>query len=234
MNVSKTVKRILIGGAAALTLAAGLLVSAGPVSAQEAPPQQPPMGAWRGGPLHRPMPWGGGMHDGPDWGLGSAYQEHLAQALGISADELDAAMKSAQAAMLEEAVANGRITQEQADLIQAGMALRDYVDKDAIMAEALGISVDELNAARDEGTSLRDLFQEQGLDRQTLRENLKNAMDDALNQAVADGVITQEQADLLREKTQNFGERGFGGPGFGGPGFERHGMPGGFFGHGNR
>ncbi len=227
MNVSKTWKRILIGGAAALTLAGGLLISAGPVSAQEAPPQRPDRSAWQGVRPHRPMPWVGG---GPDGELRSAYQEHLAEALGVSVEELDAARESAQAAMLEEAVAEGRITQEQADLIQAGMALRDYIDKDAIMAAALGISVDELNAARDEGTGLRELFQEQGLDRQTLRENLKNAMNEVLDQAVADGAITQEQADQLREKAQN----GFGGPGFGGPGFEGRGMPGGFFGHGNR
>jgi len=231
MNVSKTVKRVLIGGAAALTLAGGLLISAGPVSAQEAPPQQPDRGAWQHARPHRPMPWVGGMSGGPGGELRSAYQEHLAEALGISVEDLDAAMRSAQSAMLEEAVADGRITQEQADLMQAGMALRDYVDKDAILAEALGISVDELNAARDEGTSLRELFQEQGLDRQTLRENMKNAMNDILNQAVADGVITQEQADLLQEKAQSQ----FGGPdGFGGPGFGGRGMPGGFFGHGNR
>jgi hypothetical protein len=65
--------------------------------------------------------------------------------------------ESAQAAMMEEAVADGRITQEQADFMQAGRALRDYIDKDAIMASALGISVDELNAARDEETGLRPI-----------------------------------------------------------------------------
>lgn len=231
MNVSKTVKRVLIGGAAALTLAGGLLISAGPVSAQEAPPQQPDRGAWQHARPHRPMDGMDGMPGGPGGELRSAHQEHLAEALGISVEDLDAAMRSAQSAMLEEAVADGRITQEQADLMQAGMALRDYVDKDAILAEALGISVDELNAARDEGTDLRELFQEQGLDRQTLRENMNNAMNDSLNQAVADGVITQEQADLLQEKAQSQ----FGGPdGFGGPGFGGRGMPGGFFGHGNR
>jgi uncharacterized protein YidB (DUF937 family) len=230
MNVSKTWKRILIGGAAALTLAGGLLISAGPVSAQEAPPQRPAKGAWQGSFPHPPMPWVGGLPGGPDGELRSAYQEHLAEALGVSVEDLEAARESAQAAMMEEAVADGRITQEQADLMQAGRALRDYIDKDAIMASALGISVDELNAARDEETGLRELFQGQGLDRQTLRENMKNAMNDILDQAVADGVITQEQADQLQEKAQN----GFAGHSFGGPGFEGRGMPGGFFGHGNR
>ena len=180
----------------------------------------------------------GGGH-GKGFGPGSGGPEadrgqHLADALGISLEELQAARAEAFEAGLTEAVADGRIDQEQADLMLAGHALKQAIDREALMADALGISVEELQAAREEGKSMRELLDELGIEPQALRERMEAAMDAAVEKAVADGVITQEQADALktakdeRGQGRRGGHRGGvrGGPGGGGFGGLRPGAEG--------
>jgi hypothetical protein len=149
-------------------------------------------------------------------GLGGERGELLAQELGISVAELQAARLRALEKGLAEAVSAGRITQEQADLALAGAKLHAAIDHEAVMAEALGLTKAELEAARATGKTLPELMREAGLDRASFRTQLEAAMDKAIAQAVADGVITQAQADALKAK------RGAIGPGLG-----RRGGPGG-------
>jgi hypothetical protein len=109
------------------------------------------------------------------------------------------------------------MTQDQADLMAARGQLMSYLDRDTLQAKALGISTEELQAAYDEGKPLVVLAYELGFDQATLRTNMQTAYTEALQQAVADGVITQEQVDQL----QNNPRGGFGSPegrgrGFGG------------------
>jgi hypothetical protein len=139
----------------------------------------------------------------------------LAEALGITTEELQAAREQANQAAIEQAVAEGLITQEQADEMaekkQTAEALQSYLGRDVLLAQALGMTVEELQAAYDEGKSLSDLLSEKGLDAAAVRENLQAAREAALAQAVEDGVITQEQADELAER--GAGKRGPGGRG---------------------
>lgn len=145
----------------------------------------------------------------------------LAEALGITVDELQAAREKANQAALEQAIAEGIITQEQADEMQSrrellGNAdLMSYLNPEALLAKVLGLTVEELQAALEGGKTTFDLIAESELDAATLRERLTEAYDEALAQAVADGVITQEQADALPEGPGfGFGGRhGFGGRG---------------------
>jgi len=139
------------------------------------------------------------------------YDSFLADALGITVQELQDAYTEAWAAILDEAVAKGYITEEDAELIKARNALMAYIDRDEICAEALGISVEDLQAAQDEGKSLSDLFDELELDPAAVREAMQAAYEKVVQAAVDDGVITQSQADQILE-----GEGGF--PMFGGRG----------------
>lgn len=151
----------------------------------------------------------------------------LADALGISVEDLQAAREEAHAAAIAEMVEGGYLTQEQADLMAARQALKEYIDPDALMAEALGISPADLQAAREEGTSLPALLEELGLTYAEFAQAKQGAYESAVQQAVDDNVLTQEQADQI------LSGGGFGGPGFRGPGgFGRHGGPGGFGGNG--
>jgi formaldehyde-activating enzyme involved in methanogenesis len=149
----------------------------------------------------------------------------LAQALNITVDQLQAARDKANEAAIAQAVEQGIITQEQADQMLSQQKLQSYLNRDVLLAKALGMTTEELRAAYAEGKNLSTLMSERGLDAATVREKLITAYNDALAQAVKDGVITQEQADQMQNgRGWNFGF--FGGP-FG------PGMRGGFRGHGD-
>ncbi len=157
----------------------------------------------------------------------------IAAELGVTVDELEAAQDAVQETMLAQLVADGTITQEQLDEMLEMQALRELGkeifsrdDAQAVIAEQLGLTVEELAAARDEGTHVYDLAEEQGIDMETLMTAVSEARTAAFAQAVTDGLLTQEQADLLL--SQNGSHFGFGG--HGGPG--GRGMHGGHGGHG--
>jgi len=208
-----------------------------------------------------PGPGMGGERFGK--GPGGYSDEDLATVLGISVDELTAAYQTANEAALGQAVEAGLITQAQADEMKSqdsaipfGMGrggwLKDSdIDFDALLADALGITVDELKAAYtqafyaqiDQAVTDGTLTQEQAdlMKGQTalyadanFQSAIKSAYESAVAQAVAEGVITQSQADQILANSDTMG---FGGmPGFGGPrgfgGFEgdggrgHHGGPG--------
>ncbi|MEA3452937.1 MAG: hypothetical protein U9Q96_01195 [Patescibacteria group bacterium] len=74
-------------------------------------------------------------------------------------------------------------------------------------AELLGITVDELNTARDEGTTFHEIIEEQGLDFDAFYESMQEKRAERINarmdQLVAEGRITREQAD---ERIEAFGD----------------------------
>jgi hypothetical protein len=154
---------------------------------------------WRGGPSQP-----GGHADLID------EQALLAEALGISAGDLQLAREKANQAAIEMAVEEGHITQEQADAMAARRELQSYLDRDALLAQALGIGVEDLEGAYADGKTLSTLLDELELDAATVRDRLAEAHRAALDQAVEDGVITQEQRDGMA--------RGRGMPFPGGPG----------------
>jgi hypothetical protein len=167
--------------------------------------------------------WGGFGHgDSAD----SNWLENLAEALGITVQQLEEAQEQAYAASVADAVAAGQITQEQADQILANRALKSYIDRRTILATALGMTADELEAALAEGQSMSDLMDEKGIDAATLQTNAQAAYEAAVQQAVTDGVITQAQADDI------LAEDGFNLFGHGGRGSHHGGGRGGRGGHG--
>jgi Spy/CpxP family protein refolding chaperone len=87
------------------------------------------------------------------------------------------------------------------------------------MAEALGISHDELEELLDQGKTMWQIAQDNGFTQEQFSELMINARTEALKKMVADGVITQEQADWMSSRMQQGwgGRGGFGGcPGMGG------------------
>jgi len=151
-----------------------------------------------------------------------AVDDDLAAELGVSVDELEAAQEAAREAAIEQAIADGTITQEQVDLREAGQALREYTDHESVLADLLGISVEELEAAIENG-SVRDLVESSGLTQEEIQSAMEEAHAAAVAEAVSDGVITQEQADQLEEAPGRGGKGGSrgggqrGGNGEGGP-----------------
>lgn len=196
---------------------------------------------------------------------GSNDSELLADALGITVEELEAAYETATAAAIQQAVDEGLLTEEQAD----GLSTRGFgfhfglgrgfqagsIDFNALLADALGITVEELQDARQEVHAARlaemveagVITQEQAdlmlariavqeyVDTEVVSDALQSAYEAAVSDALAAGEITQDQADLMLENMPDFdgfglglgGGRGFHSPGprgFGG----HHGGPNGF------
>ncbi len=162
----------------------------------------------------------------------------LAEALGISVEELEAAQAQATNAAIDQALAEGLITEEQAAQLRERSdrfgPLRnfarldnDVINYDALLADALGISVDALDAAKQSAQEAAlvqavengrlsqeeaDLIQARQAIRETLRERVQGVYEEVVNESVADGAITQAQADALLSSERGFGfERGFGG-----------------------
>ena len=130
-------------------------------------------------------------------GPGNDFSAALATALGISADELAAAQQSAHTAALDQALADGEITQEEYDNFMARQALQNYMDREAMLATALGMSAEELQTALADGQRIPDLIDELGISQEDFQTAMQSAQQAALDEAIADGVITQEQADQI-------------------------------------
>ncbi len=231
-----------IGGIFIVFLALAALIGSTMTFAQTGEPETPDTpDAGSDGEADVPdvVPGFGGFHGrkgpgGPQLFDKDTYDAALAAELGITVDELNAAREAAKANVLAQLVADGTITQAQADAILSGEGLRSLgplLDRDemqAVIAGALGMTVDELEAAQAEGKRLPELAAEQGVAVEDIQAAMQAAFEDAVAQALADGTITQTQADQLLERGFN---GGFGGPHGGGHG-PRGGFGGGFQGQG--
>ena len=176
-------------------------------------------------PLERPA------RPGRDLEIRDDHSAILADVLGISEEELQAAVARAREAAIAQAVTDGKLTQAQADAMLAEEGanwdrLGRGADHDAELATALGITPEELQAAKEEvkarviaeAVASGEITQEEAdamAARQALQEyqrDLKQQEYEAMiAQAVTDGAITQAQADLLLSEQ---------GPGFFGPGMD--------------
>lgn len=71
------------------------------------------------------------------------------------------------------------------------------------VAEALGLTPEGLFAELHAGKSLSEVAEAQGVDTETLSDALLAARVEAIQQAVEDGTLTQEQADRMLERLEN-------------------------------
>lgn len=92
-------------------------------------------------------------------------------------------------------------------------------------AEALGLEVDELEARHAAGETMWQIAEAQGYSLEAFNALMLETRSAALDQAVADGLLTQEQADWMQSRWETMQTNGFGpgsgncqGDGFGGRG----------------
>ena len=102
------------------------------------------------------------MRRGKPLGISEEMKSYLAEALGISVEDLTQAQDNVFLAGIAQAVIDGKMTQEQADLMIARKATQSYME-----------------------------------------EARTTAYQNAIAQALADGAITQAQADLLLAAMEN-------------------------------
>lgn len=165
----------------------------------------------------------------------------LAEALGISVEDLESAYQAVHVKIVDQAVDDGLLTQDQADQILSQETQMDgrhmkfpgHFDRgenfNELLAEELGINLDELLSAYQQveeamleqaytdGNITQDEYERMQL-RLTmdpyLQQAMQNAYQNAIDSALEDGAITEAQAEQLMENSSRF-EQGFGGPMFG-------------------
>lgn len=182
----------------------------------------------------------------PNTQTGTNYQEYfldrLASALGTTRDKLTSAFTQARNETADQAVKDGKLTQEKADRMKAQQGIGPFgfhgfgsdMDRgdmgrggkmDGFMgggqsreaiAGALGITTQELDTQLRSGKTLAELAAGK---EQAVKDAMVAAEKTRLDQAVAGGKITQAQADQRLEQLRNadlnslFGHRGMEGRG---------------------
>ena len=215
-----------IAGAAMAVTLVGLLVFAGVTLAEE------PAATGR---LGRGLTWMGDR-------LGD-LRETIARKLGVETDDLDTAVQEAHQEMIDQAVADGKITQEQAERMlsrgeggfpggkmgfpggrRGGLGIT--LGQADVLADTLGLTLDELREKLAAGETLAEIAEGQGVDLEAVRAELQPEQVEAqkarIQQAVEDGTMTRERADwMLQGLDQGYmpmrgGSRGGRGGSFGG------------------
>ncbi|MPZ49817.1 MAG: hypothetical protein GEU75_11085 [Dehalococcoidia bacterium] len=146
------------------------------------------------------------------------WEEALAGKLGVSVEILKAAQKAAFEQAINEAVAAGRLTEQQGERLKSragdrgfpgfgrGPGMAKAAGKGIIealrtalsaAAEVIGISEDELKQELRSGKSVAEIAAANGVERDDLEEELTDALKAAIAAAQADGKITAEQAARL-------------------------------------
>jgi polyhydroxyalkanoate synthesis regulator phasin len=161
--------------------------------------------------------------DGSPFDFRARFREALASALGVTVEEYDAAVDQAQEQVVDEAVSEGWLTEEQAELMQwrmdqapgfrmpgpgkgHGMLGRGMgIGGDnllSVAADELGMSLTELLTELQDGKSIADVAATQGVDPQTIVSSYLAELQEDMDEAVAEGRITQNQADHMLQQAE--------------------------------
>jgi polyhydroxyalkanoate synthesis regulator phasin len=150
--------------------------------------------------------------------LADSFKEALAGNLGISVEELESALTQTQLDMIDQAVADGKLTEEEAanlrEKIESGelRGLFPFIGRHhgpafprlhglvvEAAADVLGLDKDDLVAELRDGNSMVDVAETQGVSEDDLKSGILANVQATLDQKVADGDITQEMADRVYE-----------------------------------
>ncbi len=179
--------------------------------------------------------------------LRQQFLQDLASRLGVSVDTLQGDIKDTEKALIDKGVADGKITQDQAnDLktridngenVQLGLILGNHpkgirgVVNDIIgeAAKVLGLQKSDVTDGLKAGTSLNDIANAHGTSTADFHTKLLAQVKSDLDARVASGGITQAQADQAYQKFSDNIDKITNGTRFNFPGLRR-GFRGGPFG----
>ncbi|MGG4455429.1 hypothetical protein [Brevibacillus porteri] len=141
----------------------------------------------------------------------------IAEAQGVTVDDLVALLVKQQETQLKEAVAAGKLTQEQADKMneKASERVKEMVqnthhgrgpgkgmgiEKNEELLSLLKLDADKLKKEQKAGKSMATIAKEQGVEVDDVIELLVGQHEVKLKEAVKAGKLTQEQADKRSEE----------------------------------
>lgn len=149
------------------------------------------------------------------------FKEALADILGVTVEEYDNAVEQARGQVVDEALAEGWLTEDQAEMLQwrweqapeLGMrGMGRGFDKLgpgmlgrgdnllSIAADALNLSTTELLTELQGGKSIADVATEKEVDTKVMVDAYITQLEENLDEAVSEGRITQNQADYQLER----------------------------------
>ena len=149
-----------------------------------------------------------------------SYDDMLAEELGISVDELRAAQSTARDRFIDAQVTAGNLTAEQATNLKATSSdevfgevlglngIPDYLA--SVLSSTVGIDAEALRQGLEEGKSLGEIAEEQGIDPQEARSDLEATADDLLSLAQGAGFLEEQEANDIRAVLQDFIDTLFG------------------------
>jgi lipoate-protein ligase A len=158
---------------------------------------------------------GAGAQQGEAQKPGERFVAETAERLGVTPEELTSAMTEAQSEIIDNAVAEGRLTEEQAAKLKARIeeygplsiiGRRDHDGKGlchgarlvvGAAAEVLGKEPAEVAAAVKSGESLAEQARAQGMSVEEFKAALLDTVKRMLQAKVDEGTITQVQADRI-------------------------------------
>lgn len=160
-------------------------------------------------------------------GLLADAEEKLAANLGISVDQLRQALRTTGTQLVDEAVAQGKLTQQQGDALKqrieqaedplgalfrfrgprAGHVRAALGERLVLQAAADTLGMQPADLAKelrsDGGKSLADVAQAHNMNVDDLKSGIISHATDALNKAVDEGKLTRDQADQAGQRLKD-------------------------------
>jgi polyhydroxyalkanoate synthesis regulator phasin len=152
------------------------------------------------------------------------YLQDLAKRLGVPVSTLQQDKLAAAEDVLAQLVKDGKLTQNQANQIKQRLeshqacsgnggglwgrsvmmqSLKQYLPTVATqVAQGLHMNANQLTTQLQSGKSLSDIAKAQGVSSSQLQTIVTNAIQSAVNKAVSDGNLTQQQATNIMQKLQ--------------------------------
>ena len=157
------------------------------------------------------------------------FHQAVADILGISVEKYDSAVEEAQQQVLDEALGEGWLTQEQADRMQdrfdqgfapgiaprsgklgmpggsprrGGFMSRAEGDPLSAATEALDMTVEDLRTQLQDGKTIAELAEAKGVDTQPIVDACVATISERLDRAVENGRLTEKQAEWMLEQTR--------------------------------
>ncbi len=144
--------------------------------------------------------------------------EKVADKLGITQEQLTNAVKSSETELIDEALANGKISQERADKLKERIANSDKIILPGmgrhgkggrhhgpgaaldVAAGVLGIDKEELMNGLRDGQSLAEIAQAHGQNVDDFKAALLDSAHQKLNDLVSQGNLAQDKADQMFQR----------------------------------
>lgn len=142
----------------------------------------------------------------------------LIEARGLDEDEVVADLKAGAIERVNQAIEDGKIDEDRADAMIARIEESDLerlLERTfeprppmppialEVLAEALDVTEEDLQAALEEGQTVPEIIEAEGLSVEAVADDLKDAMVERVEEAVADGKLEEERADVILERLED-------------------------------